>query len=288
MINYSKKMNVSVVIATLGGPSLKKAILHLNNGTVVPKEILICIPESYSNNLIELEYPNTIICKTKVSGQVEQRTYGFNIVNYHYVLQIDDDVFLSKNCLRELIDVIGHHENRSACPTLLDVVTNKPTEFLSSPSANSNYFDKFIFWIINGKKGYQSGKISKAGLNMAHSINNTDNYEVDWLPGGCALHIKQNLVLNNYYPYEGKAFSEDVLHSFILKKNGIKLFHCSSATCMLDNTSSKGEGVYSLIKVFISIIRINFYIVVRNKKSLLRMILFIPIYYLNLIFKKYF
>ena len=45
--------------------------------------------------------------------------------------------------------------------------------------------------------------------------------KTDWLPGGCILSQKKNLVTYDFYPYEGKAYSEDILHSIIRKQNNI-------------------------------------------------------------------
>jgi len=36
---------VSVVIPTLGGPSLSDTITRVNEGTCVPDEVIVCIPE---------------------------------------------------------------------------------------------------------------------------------------------------------------------------------------------------------------------------------------------------
>jgi hypothetical protein len=47
------------------------------------------------------------------------------------------------------------------------------------------------------------------------------------------------LVLENYYPFEGKAFAEDLFHSHILRSRGIKLSRCGTAHCNVDFTSNK-------------------------------------------------
>ena len=45
---------VSVVIATLGGDTLSDTLERLNCGTKLPAEILICIPEEYLDNVVEV------------------------------------------------------------------------------------------------------------------------------------------------------------------------------------------------------------------------------------------
>jgi hypothetical protein len=83
------KGQVSAVIATLGGPSLRKTIEHLNRGTVVPQKILICIPEPEAQRLETFPFPNVMIIQTPCRGQVAQRAYGFRLAKGDFVLQLD-------------------------------------------------------------------------------------------------------------------------------------------------------------------------------------------------------
>ena len=62
------------------------------------------------------------------------------------------------------------------------------------------------------------------------SFMKSDLIETDWLPGGCILHLKNNLVMFDYYPFKGKAFCEDLIHSHFLKKKN-KLFITKKAIC---------------------------------------------------------
>lgn len=94
-----EKKLLSVVIATLGGGSLKKTIEHLNAGSVVPFEILICIPMENSAKVDDLFFDNVRVIKTACSGQVSQRSVGFKRSTGRFVLQLDDDMFVEKKCL---------------------------------------------------------------------------------------------------------------------------------------------------------------------------------------------
>ena len=60
-------------------------------------------------------------------------------------------------------------------------------------------------------------------LNVVDEEYNSKLLKTKWLPGGCILHKKENLVLNNYYEYKGKAYDEDLIHSFLLHNNSIDL-----------------------------------------------------------------
>lgn len=277
---------VSVVIATLGGGSLLATIEKLNTGDLPPKEILIAIPEDVAERVATLANGNVSIVKVPGWGQVRQRAYGFSQVKYPYVLQIDDDVELEKTCLQRMVDFIGERKDVAVCPSLLDNITGKPSEHLSKPKQDSGFLYKFLFKVINGRNGYQAGKMSLAGVNMAHDTNATEPYEVEWMPGGCVLHVKENLVTVNYYPFKGKAFSEDLFHSLILRRKGIKLYHLPSAIVQLDNTSIKAGSVKELVKIFFAVIRVMFRFASFSGSSKIRLSVFLFLNYFILVLRK--
>ena len=70
------------------------------------------------------------------------------------------------------------------------------------------------------------------GVNF--NFTNEINYPCDWLAGGCVLHHSNQVYLDNFYPFEGKAYSEDLFHSFYLKKSGINLYSNTKTFCYLD------------------------------------------------------
>lgn len=273
--------DVSVVIATLGGTSLKLTIESINNGSLVPKEILICIPKEYAINLEYISYSNVKILKTKVRGQVAQRSAGFKNAKFPYILQMDDDIKLDFYCLEELLKTVSSSSNVAAGPKLFDDLTNEYSSFLTPFSNNLLIFDKLFYFVANGKSGYQPGEISKSGINFGIPETPSTFYDVDWLCGGCLMHRKENLILTNYYPVSGKAYSEDLFHSKLLRDNKIILVRSGEAKCYVDFTSSKGGSWLNIIrnfskpitpmKIFVksingSIIRmylINFLIIVR-------------------------
>ena len=79
MASMSKNCDLalSVVIPTLGGESLGTTIAQLNRGTLVPREILVCIPEKEAPRVQNLGLPGVGIIMTDVRGQVAQRAKGF-------------------------------------------------------------------------------------------------------------------------------------------------------------------------------------------------------------------
>jgi hypothetical protein len=99
----------------------------------------------------------------------------------------------------------------------------------------------FLYIIAGAKWGKgRMGTISKAGTNYGVDPQyiSSSEYEVDWLPGGCVLHNQASLYRDNYYPFVGKAYCEDLIHSCLLKNGGTNLFVIPNAKCY---TESSGQ-----------------------------------------------
>src|SRR5687768_2835902 len=98
----SSTTSVSVVIPTLGADCVRTTIQHLNAGTLAPDEILVCVPAHEADRLRDLRVPNVRIVVTDCRGQVPQRAVGFRHAAHEFVLQLDDDVWVAKECLEHL------------------------------------------------------------------------------------------------------------------------------------------------------------------------------------------
>lgn len=243
------EFGLSVVIPTLGGIVLYKTIECLNNGNVIPNEIIIVIPEFYQSNIdLKLLPANAKVLFTKFSGQVAQRIFGFQNVRFQFTLQLDDDILLEKDCLTRLYQFIIDKNIIAVSPKLLELNTNNYFHYLKEPLQNEYVF-KLLYRIINGIYGYESGKISLSGLGMGVSMKNINPSVVQWLPGGCVLHNSDNLSFLNYFNFKGKAYAEDLYHSYYLRKNGIQLYHLPNAIAYVDNSSSRSSSFFSFIKI---------------------------------------
>jgi GT2 family glycosyltransferase len=240
--------NISVIIATLGEVSLKGTIESLNEGSIVPLEILICIPEEYAFNVRHLTYPNVQIIETDGRGQVFQRMVGFQKAKFPFVLQLDDDIVLDFYCLENLVEVLISKPNIAVGPKLFDLETGEYHSFLIPDDFKCNWFNKLFYFVANGKSGYQPGKISRSGINFGLPEFPGTFYDIDWLCGGCLLHRRENLVLTNYYPVSGKAYAEDLFHSKLLRDKNIVLVRSGEAKCYVDFSSSKGGGLLKFLR----------------------------------------
>ena len=237
-----RRYPMTVVIATLGGGSLKGTIEAINRGTIVPDEILICIPVKEAHRAHDFPCSNVKVLVTDCRGQVAQRAIGFQNASYEVVMQLDDDMLVDEQCIAYLLKTLSMHGPKAAvAPSLINVLTGE--SIYKKPERNK-ILEKLYYWFMNGSAGYQEGKIEKSGsaVGVDPGRGNKESYDVEWLPGGCVMHFKNNLVLENYYPFEGKAYCEDIIHSYYLKSRGVNLIVDSGALCALEVISASSYG----------------------------------------------
>lgn len=223
-----------MVIATLGNDSLFHTIEALNSGTLVPDEILICVPSINAAKIAYLQNSNIFLIKTDFHGQVAQRSAGFRRATHELVLQLDDDLLLDRLCLERLVQTLLSLGSKAAvAPALLDVRTGQSV--YKKPEKNSILLGLY-YWLMNGSSGYTPGKIDLSGssIGLDPFVMPGRLHDVEWLAGGCVLHNRENLVMENFWPLSGKAYYEDVVHSSILVANGIRLVIDTYARCSLE------------------------------------------------------
>ena len=221
---------MSVVIPSLGG-DLSKTLDSLNSGTVKPDEIIICVPNK-SHSVKDLAiYKNIVVVYSEKYGQVYQRICGFKVANGDYILQIDDDIVVSSDCLELLmLSMINSQGTVAVSPCWFNLANSEPLHQCKQTGILMSSY----YWLLNGVRGYSPGEVSLAGTNFGVNPKEVHGeiINVDWQPGGCVLHDKNNLILEDYYPYKGKAYSEDLIHSYLLKQSGTILVANTDAICM--------------------------------------------------------
>ena len=128
-----------------------------------------------------------------------------------------------------------------------------------------------------GTSGYKPGIISLSGVGFGLDFNDKaeDKTESEWIPGGCILHRSQNLITQDYFPYSGKAYSEDLMHSLLLRENGVKLYVCNNAIAYIE-TIPYPDSLIELYRQY----QATKYVVNLQRKGLLRVHL---LYFLRLI-----
>ncbi len=230
--------NISVVIPTLGDQTIKKTVERLNQGSKVPGEIIICIPKNNVNKLNRINYENVFINVCDIKGQVAQRASGFKIAKYDMVMQLDDDVLIEKDTLAILSEqLLKLGRGNAIGPVYYDLDSDKCLHRykLGLIGFINNVYAKFVCSALWGKN--RMGTITKIGISYGIDDAIVDDalIQTDWLPGGCVLMYKSDLITDNYYPYVGKAYAEDVLHSILRCKKNIAHYVYTNVICKTSN-----------------------------------------------------
>ena len=137
--------DLECIIPTIGGRNLKNTIDNLVNGKYIPSKIILSFPNSIKKQEIEkfkkynLEFK--IIYSPK--GQVKQRIEALKLTTKKYVLQLDDDIKIDKNCLKNLYNFIKNKKKIVVAPRIIE---------------------KSLFNYKSKKKIHLCGKISKNGI----------------------------------------------------------------------------------------------------------------------------
>ena len=225
---------ISVVIPTLGGPTLKNTIGELNSGNCVPAEILVCIPENQTLDQDEISFNNVKVIRTEVRGQVAQRAAGFKRVKYDLVLQLDDDIHVDENTLQILADNLKRMGRGNAVGPVYYDINNSGCLHKQHTGIKGFLQNLYAFAVCGapwGKK--RMGRLTAIGIG--YGVDNTLSDDkvmmTDWLPGGCVMMFRDDLIKDSFYPYEGKAYSEDILHSLLRRNNNITHYVLFDAKC---------------------------------------------------------
>lgn len=273
MNKAQKDANLSVVIATLGGCHLTKTLDSLNRGSIIPSEIIISIPAERANSMPLFNHTNVKVNLCEKFGQVSQRAEGFKLASGDFILQLDDDVIVDYNCLMNLLRSMKKlNGSVSIAPSIFSSQTGKSI-FVKDTSGITR---KIYYWLINGKLGYQPGKFYLSGSadGVVHQKSGINLLQSDWLSGGCVLHKKTNVITENYFPYPGKAYCEDFIHSFLLTQKGINLFVDSNAKVFIEIESYTNQTVISFFRGLIPDFRARHYFMTLSKRKSLRIYFF--------------
>lgn len=231
----NKSLPLSVVIPSLGQDVLFETIRSLNKGDYNPSEIIVSVPKGAKIDEKIKKIENIKIIRSPIKGQVAQRVYGFKNVNNKYVLQLDDDTILPPQDLKGLIKGLKElGPGNAVSPINFDIDTLKSVTIVNKNL--KNFFFDVVTYLIGGSKWgvNKMGTISKSGVVFGvdpKRIVSKKFFSREWLSGCCVAFFKEDLILENYYPFEGKAYFEDVIHSIMLLKKNIKLWTLISAKC---------------------------------------------------------
>ena len=216
---------ISVVIATLGGTSLAKTVKTLNSSSLVPSEILVCIPEQYCSRVRDIHDANVRVITTSFMGQVAQRAEGFRQAKEVLVMQLDDDIELRADTLQIMVAALCRLGRMNAVgPIFINIKTGEPLS--PFPVGLQGGLINLYYFLLGGlpfgkpRMGCLSSLCVTSSIDPIHFSAN-DVVRTEWLAGGCVLSYRKDLIQENFFPALGKAYAEDVLHSHLRTKLGI-------------------------------------------------------------------
>jgi len=186
-------------------------------------------------------------------------------------MQLDDDLILDYLCIESLMNKMLLE---GACAVVSPNYISDESRVSVHKEVNRNtVFLKFYYWLINGSNGYVPGTVSSGGVNFGIDTNVEKRgwYCVDWLAGGCVMHYKDNLVLDSFFPYEGKAYNEDLIHSYLLNQKGCNLFVVDSAVCFLGTVRSSDFSIKGFFENLWGDYKSRKYYVKLSSKNIIRM-----------------
>ena len=129
-------------------------------------------------------------------------------------------------------------------------------------------------FLMNGKSSWQPGCVTKSGhaIGIDPSEVSPGMHEAEWISGGCVIHYKHNLFMKNFYPFKGKAWGEDLIHSFHLQKKGICFWVNTKTICSTRNDPPP-KTMTDLFRVEFEMFRARKYYVNLSSRSLVRLYL---------------
>jgi len=230
--------SLSVVIPTLGDESLRATIMQINQGSLLPTEILVCIPEKEAPRAQNLGIPGVRVIVTDIRGQVAQRVRGFQEATGTLVLQMDDDIQLAAGCLEQLVEFLHVTGPGNAVgPIYMDSEAGKCVHHVQD--GVRGWLQSLYASTVCGAPwgAARMGRVTSIGVNYGVDgvhCQGKPFVETDWLPGGCVLSFRNDLIREMFFPFPGKAYCEDIIHSLLRKRSGMRHWVVPGAQCSID------------------------------------------------------
>ena len=220
MIKNNNK--ISVVCASHKGKSrLPHLITSINNNSVKPFEIILCVTDLKDTELITNEFINNLNIKIILSKKLDQsyqRQLAIKHTKCDLILQLDDDLLLDKDTIKKFIDHFKDDNNKKIVSAVVLLPNNELQSYRWNNLFNKNPIFKFIILLLNGFKKVNSMTILKSGriAPLLFFNNNKIIYEAEWL-NSCILYRKEALKDAKYlFSEKSKSYFEDVFFSHSL------------------------------------------------------------------------
>jgi glycosyltransferase involved in cell wall biosynthesis len=184
-----------------------------------------------------IPHKNVRVIITPSRGQVAQRAFGLSQVREPFVMQMDDDIIIEPITIAKLLDTLEELGPGNVVAPLYRNLYNGNYVTSHRKGASKLIINCYHSLVCGAPWGRRRmGKISAAGIGywVDRELLTIEPFETEWVPGGCALCAIEDLVAENYFPFNGKAFSEDLIHSIFWRKQGIRLWAVPLADCFTE------------------------------------------------------
>jgi glycosyltransferase involved in cell wall biosynthesis len=262
---------LTIVIPTIGRTSLLSTLQSINKSSMLPGEVIVSLPPIMKLDRINPKefFFKVIVINSDKKTQVKQRLDGIKKATSEYILQMDDDIELKKDCIERLYESCKKYPHKTAIsPIILERNT-----LLSFFEYNNFYFNeynslcspnsfsrRFFNFVVHGKTNFRPGEVTQLGTNIQAFHNSQRYIRVNWLHGMLIQH-KDNFLNFEHLHYQGKAYSEDCIFSYHLQEKGIALYVDSNAKIIAGIDEAQAIRTYSDLRQFIK----EKYLQIRNK-----------------------
>lgn len=246
--------SVTVVIPSiLASDSILGVVSSLTTQTTPPSTIAIVytlvVPPTPSVLESLRHNPSVDLYPVPFSGQVRQRCYGSTTVFTDYTLFLDDDVILPPDAIHTFLSL---HPS-PAFPVAIGPLFFNASNGRFVTQQRSRFYSVYRIFtdsIIGGVPLFSSkhGTISPALQAFGHPPSSHPFIKpCQFLAGGCIFMPSRYTLKSNFYPFKGKAYSEDVLHSLILRNAGITLLSTNQVAATIFDSSNASSIVRRII-----------------------------------------
>ena len=201
----------------------KNWIKQINNYVLSGIKVIISIPpEINKKEVFKKGFVNEVnIVNAECRGQVKQRYIAYKYCYSELIMHMDDDIMLDIKILKNLIQDYSLLPEKSCFAPYLNDFSNKE---------KNNLFRRLKDTILFFGESKKYGSVGISSFPIPYKrFEKTKYSEVDWIPGGLLLIRKKDCLYYDYFNFPGKAYCEDLIHSQLLKKKGVRLF--ISNTC---------------------------------------------------------
>ena len=188
------------------------------------------------------------IIKINTKSQTAQRLEAFRNIKNKFFMQMDDDLQFETNFFEKMavnyLKLTKENANQNIClaPLYRFIKDKKPVHTYGFKFKNNTIKLVYnLYFLIFHALPFGNKKLGRVSCNSipfgVHFSSEKINFvATDWLPGGCILMNKESFTDYNHHPLEGKAYTEDIISSYLrIKEHKAKHFVSLNTNIYIEN-----------------------------------------------------